>query len=110
MSDAAILELGAVPGAPSAAGPLQPGVPLSSKNVLTIALQKAQSAVLLDSANNVPEAIAAYKQAVRLLQEVMERIAPRNSQRRTKVTREEERRRLKVIVSAASWISLLCCR
>jgi hypothetical protein len=46
----------------------------SSKSVLTIALQKAQSAVLLDSANNVPAAVAAYTQSVRLLEEVMARV------------------------------------
>lgn len=41
--------------------------------MLTIALQRAQSAVLLDSANNVPAAIAAYTQSVRLLKEVIVR-------------------------------------
>ncbi|KAK4046005.1 hypothetical protein OIV83_006440 [Microbotryomycetes sp. JL201] len=46
----------------------------SSKSILTMALQRAQSAVLLDSANNVPAAIAAYTQSVRLLQEVMARV------------------------------------
>ncbi|KAM0788639.1 hypothetical protein ACM66B_006109 [Microbotryomycetes sp. NB124-2] len=46
----------------------------SSKSILTMALQRAQSAVLLDSANNVPAAIAAYSQSVRLLQEVMARV------------------------------------
>ncbi|GAA5903390.1 hypothetical protein JCM5296_005636 [Sporobolomyces johnsonii] len=46
----------------------------SSKSVLTIALQRAQSAVLLDSANNFPAAIAAYSQSVRLLKEVMARV------------------------------------
>lgn len=51
-----------------------PSSPTSSKSVLTIALQRAQSAVLLDSANNVPAAIAAYTQSVRLLKEVMARV------------------------------------
>ncbi|GAA5878665.1 hypothetical protein JCM8547_005114 [Rhodosporidiobolus lusitaniae] len=46
----------------------------SSKSVLTVALQRAQSAVLLDSANNFPAAIAAYSQSVRLLKEVMARV------------------------------------
>ncbi|GJN94789.1 hypothetical protein Rhopal_007881-T1 [Rhodotorula paludigena] len=46
----------------------------SSKSVLTIALQRAQSAVLLDSANNFPAAVAAYTQSVRLLREVMARV------------------------------------
>ncbi|KPV72939.1 uncharacterized protein RHOBADRAFT_55598 [Rhodotorula graminis WP1] len=46
----------------------------SSKSVLTIALQRAQSAVLLDSANNFPAAVAAYTQSVRLLKEVMARV------------------------------------
>ncbi|GEM11769.1 hypothetical protein Rt10032_c17g5786 [Rhodotorula toruloides] len=46
----------------------------SSKSVLTVALQRAQSAVLLDSANNFPAAIAAYTQAVRLLRDVMARV------------------------------------
>ncbi|KDE08606.1 hypothetical protein MVLG_01068 [Microbotryum lychnidis-dioicae p1A1 Lamole] len=48
--------------------------PNSSKSVLTIALQRAQSAVLLDSANNVPAAISAYSSSVRLLKEVMARV------------------------------------
>ncbi|GAA5853193.1 hypothetical protein JCM9279_006257 [Rhodotorula babjevae] len=46
----------------------------SSKSVLTIALQRAQSAVLLDSANNFPAAVTAYTQSVRLLKEVMARV------------------------------------
>lgn len=98
LSDTAIVQLGAVPGSRPESLLNANGAPLSSKNVLTIALQKAQSAVQLDSANNVPDAIAAYKQAVRLLQEVMERISPKASKSR-KHSRDEERRRLKVIVS-----------
>lgn len=96
LSDATIAQLGALPGVEPASLLNANGHALSSKNVLTIALQKAQSAVLLDSANNVPEAILAYKQSVRLLQEVMERVSPKHSKGR-KSNREEERRRLKVI-------------
>jgi len=48
--------------------------PASSKSVLTIALQRAQSAVLLDSANNFAAAVTAYTQSVRLLKEVMARV------------------------------------
>ncbi|CBQ67763.1 conserved hypothetical protein [Sporisorium reilianum SRZ2] len=96
LSDAAIAALGAMPGASAGSLLNSNGAPLSSKNILTIALQKAQNAVQLDSANNVPDAIAAYKQAVRLLEEVMERIAPRNG-KRSRPSREEERRRLRVI-------------
>ncbi len=98
LSDAQIAELGAIPGRPAESLLNPDGTALNSKNILTIALQKAQNAVSLDGANNVPEAIAAYKQAVRLLQEVMERIAPKPG-RKAKSNREEERRRLKVIVS-----------
>lgn len=100
LSDATIAELGATPGMEPAALLNSDGQPLSSKNILTIALQKAQSAVLLDGSNNVAEAILAYKQAVRLLQEVMERVSPKTSsasRSNRKVHREEERRRLKVI-------------
>nr|CDI51307.1 hypothetical protein BN887_03354 [Melanopsichium pennsylvanicum 4] len=96
LSDAAIAELGTMPGASAGSLLNANGAPLSSKNILTIALQKAQNAVQLDSVNNVPEAISAYKQAVRLLEEVMERIAPRNG-KRSRPSREEERRRLRVI-------------
>ncbi|PWN41819.1 hypothetical protein IE81DRAFT_155303 [Ceraceosorus guamensis] len=96
LSDADIAEMGTVPGVSPASLLNANGAPLSSKSVLTIALQKAQSAVVMDSDNNVPEAIAAYKQAVRLLQEVMDRIAP-NRPRKNKSSREEERRRLRVI-------------
>lgn len=100
LSDATIAELGATPGTEPSALLNSDGQPLSSKNILTIALQKAQSAVLLDGSNNVAEAILAYKQAVRLLQEVMERVSPKSSsvsKSSRKVHREEERRRLKVI-------------
>lgn len=99
LSDATIAELGATPDVEPAALLNSDGQPLSSKNILTIALQKAQSAVLLDGSNNVAEAILAYKQAVRLLQEVMERVSPKSSTSKSsrKVHREEERRRLKVI-------------
>jgi hypothetical protein len=41
--------------------------------MLAAALSKAQSAVLLDGSNNVPDALAAYKEAVRLLEKVIER-------------------------------------
>ncbi|GAA5917238.1 hypothetical protein JCM6882_005538 [Rhodosporidiobolus microsporus] len=67
------------PPIPTSSIPLAPPAPkdppsTSSKSVLTIALQRAQSAVLLDSANNFPAAIAAYSQSVRLLKEVMARV------------------------------------
>jgi len=98
LSDEAIVQLGAVPGVEPSSLLNSNGQSLSSKNILTIALQKAQSAVLLDSSNNVPDAIMAYRQAVRLLEEVMERVSPKNSTRTSrKSSREEERRRLKVI-------------
>ncbi|KAL8291643.1 hypothetical protein RQP46_001901 [Phenoliferia psychrophenolica] len=66
--------------------------PTSSKSVLTIALQRAQSAVLLDSANNVPAAIAAYTQSVRLLKDVMVRVeeGSRRERERERETREDE--------------------
>lgn len=97
LTDVEIVKLGAIDGQdPHSLLPTD-GTPLTSKNVLTIALAKAQSAVTHDSGNNVPEAIHSYGQAVRLLQEVMERIAPRHSSSKKKSTRQEERRRLKVI-------------
>ena len=101
LSDQDIVRLGAIPGIRPASLLNADGSPLNSKNILTIALQKAQNAVTLDGANNVPEAIAAYKQAVRLLDEVMERIAPRPG-KKARSSREEERRRLRVIVSCFS--------
>lgn len=60
--------------APSSAGGIGDSLNLPSKSVLTIALQKAQSAVLLDSAQNEEAAILAYMQSVRLLKEVMARV------------------------------------
>ncbi|KAM0749854.1 hypothetical protein T439DRAFT_381412 [Meredithblackwellia eburnea MCA 4105] len=65
---------------------------VSSKSVLTIALQRAQSAVLLDSANNVPAAIAAYTQSVRLLKDVMMRVeeGSRREREREREVREGE--------------------
>lgn len=96
LTDLDIVSLGAVPGQDPVTLLPANGAPLSSKNVLTIALAKAQSAVQHDSSNSVVEAIEAYGQAVRLLQEVMQRITPRAGSTR-KSSREEERRRLKVI-------------
>ncbi|CAO1636943.1 unnamed protein product [Sympodiomycopsis kandeliae] len=96
LTDIEIVTLGAIDGQDPTELLPQGGASLTSKNVLTIALAKAQSAVTFDSSNNVPEAIHSYGQAVRLLSEVMERIAPRQSSRK-RTTREEERRRLKVI-------------
>ncbi|SPO39386.1 uncharacterized protein PSFLO_04867 [Pseudozyma flocculosa] len=111
LSDAAIVAMGAVPGSSPEALYNANGAPLSSKNVLTIALQKAQSAVQLDSANQVAEAIAAYRQAVRLLDEVMARIAPKHG-RKSRPSREEERRRLRVIhdtyADRIRLLSLIC--
>ncbi|KAN0063058.1 hypothetical protein ACQY0O_004221 [Thecaphora frezii] len=111
LSDAAILAMGAVPGAAMDPSLSTSGVPLSSKNVLTIALQKAQSAVQLDGANHVAEAISAYRQAVRLLDEVMARIAPKPG-RKSRPSREEERRRLRVIhdtyADRIRLLSLIC--
>lgn len=97
--------------------------PHTSKSVLTHALQRAQSAVLLDSANNVPAAIAAYTSSVRLLKDVMVRVEegsrrersrepePRDGETPDQIERRvarmerrermrvDEARRLKVIVS-----------
>ena len=47
---------------------------LPSKSVLTIALQKAQTAVELDQQGSEEEAVAAYIHSVRLLKEVMTRV------------------------------------
>jgi hypothetical protein len=70
--DLSAISLGSPPLASAATSRTTPSA--SSKSVLTIALQRAQSAVLLDSANNVPAAISAYTQSVRLLKEVMQRV------------------------------------
>ncbi|GAA5938654.1 uncharacterized protein JCM15063_005381 [Sporobolomyces koalae] len=68
------------PGAaPSASSTTTANPSTSSKSVLTIALQRAQSAVLLDSANNFPAAISAYSQSVRLLKEVMARVETKST-------------------------------
>lgn len=72
--DISQLSLGSPPTVSAARPTASSSAPASSKSVLTIALQRAQSAVLLDSANNVPAAIAAYSQSVRLLKEVMARV------------------------------------
>ena len=72
---------------PSSAPPAQ-----SSKSVLTVALQRAQSAVLLDSANNVPAAIAAYQQSVRLLKEVMRRVEEGTRREREREAQRDRRR------------------
>lgn len=118
---------------PSNQAPTDTAPVASSKSVLTIALQRAQSAVLADSANQVNLAIALYSESIRLLKEVMSRVADestkRDTQKRTtsnnyldpldsestlkqqerlakeakqlkkEKAKEEEARRLKVIVS-----------
>ncbi|GBC09423.1 hypothetical protein RclHR1_08850006 [Rhizophagus clarus] len=57
-----------------------------SKSILTIALQKAQTAVQFDAANNVVAALDAYKQTVELLTQVID-----------KAVNEADRRRLQLI-------------
>lgn len=96
LTDTQIVEMGAIGDQAPASLLPSDGSPLSSKNVLTIALAKAQSAVTFDSNNEVPEAVEAYGQAGRLLQEVMQRITPKPGSSK-KSNREDERRRLKVI-------------
>jgi CRISPR/Cas system Type II protein with McrA/HNH and RuvC-like nuclease domain len=60
----------------------------SQKAMLSKALQKANTAVLLDNAQNYEGAIEAYSDACDLLQQVMVR-----------TTGEEEKRKLQAIVS-----------
>ena len=60
-----------------------------SKSILTIALQKAQTAVQCDAVNDVAAALDAYKQTVELLSQVIDKAA-----------NEADRRRLQLIVSA----------
>jgi len=67
-----------------------------SKTMLSIALQKAQSAVLFDSANNVSAALSAYRQTVRLLTQVIDRAAD-----------EADRQRLRHIVSYSQFTVML---
>src|SRR2546421_10016736 len=77
----------APPTGPRPRGPPSPRT--QSKSILTIALQKAQSAVQFDSANNVAAALDAYKQTVELLSQVID-----------KAVNDADRRRLQLIVSA----------
>lgn len=55
-----------------------------SKTVLTIALAKAQTAVQLDTALQIPEAIQAYTEAVLLLEEVIDKIDASSKEREQK--------------------------
>lgn len=57
---------------------------MPSKSILTVALQKAQSAVLLDGAGNEEAAISAYEQSVKLLKQVMQRVEESASSWRAK--------------------------
>lgn len=66
------------------------------KSMLSKALQKAHTAVLLDNAQNFEGAIEAYSDACRLLQHVLQRS-----------TGEEDRRKLDAIVSCSVTIVLL---
>ncbi|CAG8520649.1 5887_t:CDS:2, partial [Ambispora leptoticha] len=76
--------LGDVPSPPLSPGKQHPppSPRTHSKSILTIALQKAQSAVLLDSANNVSAALAAYRQTVKLLLQVIDKAANETDRRR----------------------------
>ncbi len=69
-----------------------PSPRIESKSILTIALQKAQSAVQFDASNDVAAALDAYKQTVELLSQVID-----------KASNEADRRRLQLIVSALSF-------
>lgn len=62
-----------------------------SKIILRTALEKANSAVLCDSSNDVEGAIDAYSEAIALLDRVLET-----------VEKESDRRRLQEIVSSLS--------
>jgi hypothetical protein len=64
------------------------GRPPSQKAMLSVALQKANTAVLLDNAQNVEGAMQAYSEACSLLQQVMLRS-----------TADEDKRKLEAIVS-----------
>ncbi|KAI9610824.1 hypothetical protein H4Q26_008666 [Puccinia striiformis f. sp. tritici PST-130] len=55
-----------------------------SQNILTIALSKAQTAVQLDTALQIPEAIHAYTEAVLLLEEVIDNIEASSKEREDK--------------------------
>ncbi|KAH9460780.1 hypothetical protein Pst134EB_008938 [Puccinia striiformis f. sp. tritici] len=55
-----------------------------SQNILTIALSKAQTAVQLDTALQIPEAIHAYTEAVLLLEEVIDNIEALSKEREDK--------------------------
>src|SRR5687768_15933267 len=59
-----------------------------SKSILTIALQKAQSAVEFDAENDFTAALEAYRETVELLSQVVD-----------KAVNDVERRRLQLIVS-----------
>ena len=76
------------PVGPRPRGPPPPSPRTQSKSILTIALQKAQTAVQFDSANNVVAALDAYKQTVELLSQVID-----------KAVNDADRRRLQLIVS-----------
>jgi hypothetical protein len=67
--------------------------PPSQKAMLSIALQKANTAVLLDNAQNIEGAMQAYSEACNLLQQVMRRSSG-----------DEDRRKLEAIVSIYSTV------
>lgn len=70
--------------APSSAAPARKSDHVPSKSVLTTALQQAQIAVSLDGEGNEEAAIEAYRDSVRLLKEVMARVAESSAQWRQK--------------------------
>lgn len=72
------------PQAPSSTPPDLPRSTSSSKTLLQDALAKAQSAVLLDAANNVTGAISAYSESVRLLRVVMRMVEEKGRREKEK--------------------------
>lgn len=70
----------------------------ASKAMLASALQRANTAVTLDNAENYEGAMEAYNDACVLLAQVMAR-----------ATAEEDRRRLQMIVSTYTQCGIECC-
>lgn len=84
---------------------------ISSRQMLNNALSLANTAVNLDKDNNFPNALAAYKDAMALLESVMLRVESENKSdadhQKPTSRRLEEGRRLKIIVRFLS-VTALC--
>ncbi|CAG8692276.1 5739_t:CDS:2, partial [Acaulospora morrowiae] len=92
-------EISPTPSPPIHRNPPSPRT--QSKSILTVALQKAQTAVQFDAANNVVAALDAYKQTVELLSQVIVKSANEADRRRLQLIHDTYADRIRLLSTIA---------